>query len=53
MVVRPASSPTRLSTSPLIFPTQDDLAKLRHYRRLTQAEEAEYQKIFEPIAKGS
>ncbi|MFG1854627.1 spermidine/putrescine ABC transporter substrate-binding protein [Actinomadura geliboluensis] len=43
----------RLSTSPLIFPTQDDLAKLRHYRRLTQAEEAEYQKIFEPIAKGS
>lgn len=44
---------TRLSTSPLIFPTQDDLAKLRHYRRLTQAEEAEYQKIFEPIAKGS
>ncbi|MEV4005918.1 spermidine/putrescine ABC transporter substrate-binding protein [Actinomadura sp. NPDC049753] len=44
---------TRLSTSPLIFPSQADLARLRHYRRLTQAEETEYQKIFEPISKGS
>lgn len=44
---------TRLSTSPLIFPSEADLARLRHYRRLTQAEEQEYQKIFEPIAKGS
>ncbi|WP_371949248.1 polyamine ABC transporter substrate-binding protein [Actinomadura monticuli] len=43
----------RLSTSPLIFPSEADLARLRHYRRLTQAEEAEYQKIFEPISKGS
>ncbi|TDC08458.1 spermidine/putrescine ABC transporter substrate-binding protein [Actinomadura bangladeshensis] len=43
----------RLSTSPLIFPSEADLARLRHYRRLTQAEEQEYQKIFEPIAKGS
>ncbi|WP_067632083.1 extracellular solute-binding protein [Actinomadura latina] len=44
---------TRLSTSPLIFPSEADLARLRRYRRLTQAEEQEYQKIFEPIAKGS
>ncbi|MEV3922123.1 polyamine ABC transporter substrate-binding protein [Actinomadura coerulea] len=44
---------TRLSTSPLIFPSQADLARLRYYRRLTQAEETEYQKIFEPISKGS
>jgi spermidine/putrescine transport system substrate-binding protein len=44
---------TRLSTSPLVFPSQADLARLRHYRRLTQAEETEYQKIFEPISKGS
>ncbi|TDC78038.1 spermidine/putrescine ABC transporter substrate-binding protein [Actinomadura sp. 7K507] len=44
---------TRLSTSPLVFPTEADLARLRHYRRLDQAEEAEYQKIFEPISKGS
>ncbi|TDC57377.1 spermidine/putrescine ABC transporter substrate-binding protein [Actinomadura sp. KC345] len=44
---------TRLSTSPLIFPAETDLARLRHYRRLDQAEEAEYQKIFEPISKGA
>ncbi|WP_312874939.1 polyamine ABC transporter substrate-binding protein [Actinomadura litoris] len=44
---------TRLSTSPLVFPSQADLARLRHYRRLTQAEETRYQRIFEPIAKGS
>ncbi len=44
---------TRLSTSSLIFPSEADLARLRHYRRLTQAEEQEYQKIFEPISKGS
>ncbi|HEU5023931.1 MAG TPA: spermidine/putrescine ABC transporter substrate-binding protein [Spirillospora sp.] len=44
---------TRLSTSPLVFPTDADMQRLRHYRRLTQAEETQYQKIFEPIAKGS
>ncbi|NDU77048.1 extracellular solute-binding protein [Actinomadura sp. DSM 109109] len=43
----------RLSTSPLVFPSQADLARLRHYRRLTQAEQAEYQKVFDPISKGS
>jgi len=43
----------RLSTSPLVFPSQADLARLRNYRKLTQAEETEYQKIFEPIPKGS
>ncbi|WP_131737989.1 polyamine ABC transporter substrate-binding protein [Actinomadura roseirufa] len=44
---------TRLSTSPLVFPSEGDLARLRHYRRLTQAEEVRYQRTFEPIAKGS
>ncbi|WP_067461583.1 polyamine ABC transporter substrate-binding protein [Actinomadura macra] len=44
---------TRLSTSPLVFPSETDLARLRRYRRLTQAEETQYQKVFEPIAKGS
>lgn len=44
---------TRLSTSPLVFPSEADMARLRHFRRLTQAEETQYQKIFEPIAKGS
>jgi spermidine/putrescine transport system substrate-binding protein len=43
----------RLSSSPLVFPSQSDLARLRNYRKLTQAEETEYQKIFEPISKGS
>ncbi|MBD2895859.1 spermidine/putrescine ABC transporter substrate-binding protein [Spirillospora sp. NPDC000708] len=44
---------TRLSTSPLVFPSEADMQRLRRYRRLTQAEETRYQKIFEPIAKGS
>ncbi|WP_329519894.1 polyamine ABC transporter substrate-binding protein [Spirillospora sp. NBC_01491] len=43
----------RLSASPLVFPSEAELARLRRYRRLAPAEEAEYQKIFEPIAKGS
>ncbi|MFC5754097.1 polyamine ABC transporter substrate-binding protein [Actinomadura rugatobispora] len=43
----------RLATSPLVFPSPSDLARLRDYRRLTQAEETEYQRIFEPIPKGS
>jgi spermidine/putrescine transport system substrate-binding protein len=43
----------RLGSSPLVFPSQSDLARLRNYRKLTQAEETEYQKIFEPISKGS
>ncbi|GLZ11257.1 polyamine-binding lipoprotein [Actinomadura sp. NBRC 104425] len=43
----------RLGSSPLVFPAADDMARLRHYRRLSQAEETRYQKIFEPISKGS
>ncbi|GAA4138734.1 spermidine/putrescine ABC transporter substrate-binding protein [Actinomadura keratinilytica] len=43
----------RLGSSPLVFPAADDMARLRHYRRLTQDEETRYQKIFEPISKGS
>jgi spermidine/putrescine transport system substrate-binding protein len=44
---------TRLGSSPLVFPSEADMQRLRRYRRLTQAEETQYQKIFEPIAKGS
>jgi len=44
---------TRLSTSPLVFPSETDLARLRYYRRLTQAEETKYQGVFGPITKGS
>ncbi|REE99128.1 polyamine ABC transporter substrate-binding protein [Thermomonospora umbrina] len=43
----------RLAGSPLVFPTPADLAKLRRYRTLTQAEETAYQKVFTPIAQGS
>jgi spermidine/putrescine transport system substrate-binding protein len=43
----------RVSSSPLVFPTAQDLAKLKHYRSLTPQEEPQYQKIFEPIAQGS
>lgn len=43
----------RLSTSPLVFPSDQDLSKLRTYRVLTQQEEVQYQKIFTPIVQGS
>ncbi|HEX2316164.1 MAG TPA: spermidine/putrescine ABC transporter substrate-binding protein [Thermomonospora sp.] len=43
----------RLASSPLVYPSAADLARLRRYRTLTQAEETEYQKIFTPIAQGS
>jgi spermidine/putrescine transport system substrate-binding protein len=42
-----------LATSPLVFPTDADMAKLRTYRTLTQAEKEQYQKIFTPIPQGS
>lgn len=43
-----------LATSPLVFPTEADLAKLRTYRVFANQEEKEqYQKIFTPIAQGS
>ncbi|WP_119729311.1 polyamine ABC transporter substrate-binding protein [Thermomonospora amylolytica] len=43
----------QLATSPLVFPTEQDMARLRRYRTLTQAEETQYQKIFTPIPQGS
>lgn len=43
----------RLSRSPLVFPSDTDMARLRRYRRLDRDEEARYQRIFEPIPKGS
>lgn len=42
-----------LGTSPLVFPTDQDLARLRRYRTLSAAEETAYQKIFTPIPQGS
>jgi spermidine/putrescine transport system substrate-binding protein len=40
---------TTLSTSPLIFPTAADFAKLHRYRVLTKAEQTVWNNIFEPI----
>jgi spermidine/putrescine transport system substrate-binding protein len=38
-----------LATSPLIFPSEADFAKLHRYRVLTKAEEEVWNSIFEPI----
>ncbi len=38
-----------LVTSPLIFPTSEDYARLHRYRVLTSAEERTWNSIFEPI----
>jgi spermidine/putrescine transport system substrate-binding protein len=41
-----------LATSPLVFPTDADYAKLRHYRSLTPAEEKDYNAVFQHITAG-
>ncbi|MFJ7146945.1 spermidine/putrescine ABC transporter substrate-binding protein [Streptomyces sp. NPDC100445] len=38
-----------LSTSPLVFPTKSDEAKLRHLRVLDEEEEKQWNALFEPI----
>ncbi|MFD5450574.1 spermidine/putrescine ABC transporter substrate-binding protein [Streptomyces sp. NPDC127100] len=38
-----------LSTSPLVFPTEADEARLRHLRVLDQEEEKQWNALFEPI----
>ncbi|OLT38223.1 ABC transporter substrate-binding protein [Actinomadura sp. CNU-125] len=44
---------TRLNESPLVFPSESDLARLRHYRRLSQEEAAVYQKMFQAVVRGA
>jgi spermidine/putrescine transport system substrate-binding protein len=42
-----------VASSPLVFPTEADYAKLHYYRDFASAaEQQEYQKIFEPIVLG-
>jgi spermidine/putrescine transport system substrate-binding protein len=41
-----------VSTSPLVFPSDADYAKLRHYRSLTPAEEKDYNTLFQSITAG-
>ena len=40
-------------SSPLVYPSEQDLAKLRRYRTLSQEEKEQYQQIFTPIPQGS
>lgn len=40
-------------TSPLVYPSEQDLAKLRRFRTLSQEEKEQYQQIFTPIPQGS
>jgi spermidine/putrescine transport system substrate-binding protein len=41
-----------VSSSPLVFPSDADYAKLRHYRSLTPATEKEYNAVFQHITAG-
>ncbi|WP_308287246.1 polyamine ABC transporter substrate-binding protein [Actinomadura parmotrematis] len=43
----------RLASSPLVFPSEADMARLRNFRVLSQQEEPQYQKVFTPIVQGS
>ncbi|GAA4498388.1 spermidine/putrescine ABC transporter substrate-binding protein [Actinoallomurus oryzae] len=42
----------QIAESPLVFPSDADYAKLRHYRTLTTAEEKEYNTTFQHITAG-
>jgi spermidine/putrescine transport system substrate-binding protein len=41
-----------VANSPLVFPSDADYAKLRHYRSLTSATEKEYNAVFQHITAG-
>jgi spermidine/putrescine transport system substrate-binding protein len=41
-----------IASSPLVFPSEADYARLRHYRSLTPAEEKPYYAVFQPITAG-
>lgn len=43
----------RLATSPLVFPSPEEYAKLRTYRSLSNAEVPRYQKVFQTISQGA
>jgi spermidine/putrescine transport system substrate-binding protein len=40
-------------SSPLVYPSEEDLARLRRFRTLSQAELERYQAVFNPITQGS
>ncbi|MFC4591790.1 polyamine ABC transporter substrate-binding protein [Sphaerisporangium corydalis] len=41
-----------MASSPLIYPSEADMAKLRSYKTLTSAEEKVFEGIFQPITQG-
>ncbi|MEV7965343.1 spermidine/putrescine ABC transporter substrate-binding protein [Sphaerisporangium sp. NPDC088356] len=41
-----------MATSPLIYPSESDMARLRSYKTLTSAEEKVFEGIFQPITQG-
>jgi spermidine/putrescine transport system substrate-binding protein len=41
-----------MAASPLIYPSESDMARLRSYRTLTPAEEKVFEGIFQPITQG-
>ncbi|MEU8266187.1 spermidine/putrescine ABC transporter substrate-binding protein [Sphaerisporangium sp. NPDC049002] len=41
-----------MADSPLIYPSESDLARVRSYKSLTDAEEKVFQGIFQPITQG-
>lgn len=42
----------QIAKSPLIFPSETDMAKLRSYKTLTTAEEKVFESIFQPVTQG-
>ncbi|MEU7003126.1 spermidine/putrescine ABC transporter substrate-binding protein [Nonomuraea sp. NPDC046570] len=42
----------QIATSPLIYPSAEDMAKMRSYKMLTTAEEKVFEGIFQPISQG-
>ncbi|WP_440104521.1 polyamine ABC transporter substrate-binding protein [Streptosporangium sp. H16] len=42
----------QIAESPLIFPSEADMAKLRSYKTLTSAEEKIFEDIFQPVTQG-
>ncbi|GAA2860473.1 spermidine/putrescine ABC transporter substrate-binding protein [Streptosporangium fragile] len=42
----------QIANSPMIYPSESDMAKLRSYKALTPAEEKVFEDIFQPITQG-
>jgi spermidine/putrescine transport system substrate-binding protein len=47
-----AASLQNLANSPLVFPSEEDMAKLKRYRVLTPEEEQQWNSIFQQVYQG-